>query len=1115
MAVNYNIPLQTQLEYMMQELQGPESATLDAFGSGTAISPQDYAEMFEQKYERSGGEGMGKRRQYALEIFRSIDEGTFGNLPDNVQTAFNFFKGQGFTDAQAAGIVGNLQVESFPMINPQAYNPEGGGLGAYGIAQFRGPRLKGLLQYAGKQGENTMDGNAPFGMPLRATMKQDMPQQRGGMMGGIRGLLDYGAQINPQTGLSRFETFAAALDPLIMPSMRGGEAIRARGAQRVQTANVNQTVNWLRSNGYADLANIVQQNPQMASQVMAEIAKQRLTPKPTEDPDKLLKRISDARKEFTGLKAVKDFSDVSSAYSRVINSASDPSAAGDLALIFNFMKVLDPGSVVREGEFATAQNAGGVDERIRSLYNRVVDGTRLTVPQRADFVDRATRLYVGAENQYKSIAEQYADFAKQAGLDPKLVIPDFGFKGTRPERPTILQVPENPDTARFPTDEDWKKHWQTVMTEEQRREFLEGQMADLTEKQRQIIDQSLQQEQLKKYVPTQRTRALAQGVTFGFADEIEAAIRSLGPGEYNELLSEVRGAVKEYQQARPGEAIAYEVGGAALPALIAGLFTGGAGTVAALGSRFPTVAKVLGIAAPSGVRGALGVGAAQGALTGIGTGETVEERALGAGIGTVTGGALGGAVQTVAPYITGLATSLVDFVRRRVGGRGSKAVENELQRLATESGMSVDEIVEGVASGRIMAENRTLLDAVRSFRASGGPAASRLRQTLEARPQLTREEAMSQISDYLSEIEDPNILRGMKAGEEEARILERQEYARFKTQKASPEVVSELETAVKNVPESQSALNRIYQSATGDKPFVTIKDDGTVEFADDITVEQAEVVRRTISNLASREFQPGGIGTVGEAFGDVEKTLREALDLTVPELAETRAKAATTRSAREAFQEGQRVLSKSPDIVELELEQIRGQGEAALKAYRTGVLQALRNRMRTGSMRSMMTNLSDPDRKEGQILRIVIPQDELDDVLRAVERAAQSQQAATSILGGSQTAITAAQQARQGMGVNVGDVAEALGGSPMAAGRVIRDVVKQAAPSLNDAERLQIVNILTSENPDIVRNALVDESGLAAFQAAVERLAASLTAGAQRGVSVGAPIVTQQMGLLE
>jgi len=173
-------------------------------------------------------------------------------------------------------------------------------------------------------------------------------------------------------------------------------------------------------------------------------------------------------------KPVKDFVDVGFAYSRVVSSASDVSGASDLSLIFNFMKVLDPGSVVREGEFATAQNTGGVDQKIIGLYNRIREGDFLTPKQRADFLNVATRLYRGAEDQYKSIAEQYSNFAKEAGLDPALVIPDFGFKGELPATPTILQVPENPDTARFPKDEDWKKHWQTVMTEEQRREFLEG-----------------------------------------------------------------------------------------------------------------------------------------------------------------------------------------------------------------------------------------------------------------------------------------------------------------------------------------------------------------------------------------------------------------------------------------------------------------------------------------------------------------------------------------------------------------------------------------------------------------------------------------------------------------
>lgn len=188
----------------------------------------------------------------------------------------------------------------------------------------------------------------------------------------------------------------------------------------------------------------------------------------------LNKMVVDARKEFVGLEPVKDFSNVSFAYSRVIRSADNPSPAGDLALIFNFMKVLDPGSVVREGEFATAQNAGGIDERLRSLYNQVVEGTRLTEAQRADFVDRATKLYSGAQEQYKSIADQYTDFAKRAGLDPSLVIPDFSFKGSVPEKPTILQVPANPDKIRFPTDAEWKNHWQNVMTEQDRKEYLEG-----------------------------------------------------------------------------------------------------------------------------------------------------------------------------------------------------------------------------------------------------------------------------------------------------------------------------------------------------------------------------------------------------------------------------------------------------------------------------------------------------------------------------------------------------------------------------------------------------------------------------------------------------------------
>lgn len=272
MAVNYNIPFQTQLEYMMQELRGPESKTMDAFKSAGAITPQDYAELFEQKYERAGGHGLDRRKQYALEVFKAAGTDAFGNLPKNAQTAFNYFKGKGFTDAQAAGIVGNLMTESYAQIDPNAYNPAGGGMGAYGIAQFRGPRLKGLLEFAGQQGDKSMDGTNTAAQQAAAAANQAQPQ---GRMSKIKGLLDFASERNPETGLSRFEQFAAALDPLIMPQMRAGGAIQQRGAQRVQSARVNKTIEWLKKNGYPEIAAAVEANPKSAANVMSAVLAQR------------------------------------------------------------------------------------------------------------------------------------------------------------------------------------------------------------------------------------------------------------------------------------------------------------------------------------------------------------------------------------------------------------------------------------------------------------------------------------------------------------------------------------------------------------------------------------------------------------------------------------------------------------------------------------------------------------------------------------------------------------------------------------------------------------------------------------------------------------------------
>lgn len=129
------------------------------------------------------------------------------------------------------------------------------------------------------------------------------------------------------------------------------------------------------------------------------------------------------RDDFNSLS--KPFRETRDAYARIQASAKDPSAAGDLALIFNYMKTLDPGSTVREGEFATAQNSGSVPDRVQAMYNNVIKGTRLAPEQRKDFVSRAAGLYKSqADIQQKQI-DKFTQMAERYGLEPQDVVTDL------------------------------------------------------------------------------------------------------------------------------------------------------------------------------------------------------------------------------------------------------------------------------------------------------------------------------------------------------------------------------------------------------------------------------------------------------------------------------------------------------------------------------------------------------------------------------------------------------------------------------------------------------------------------------------------------------------------
>ena len=137
------------------------------------------------------------------------------------------------------------------------------------------------------------------------------------------------------------------------------------------------------------------------------------TPNGTIPEEKRPEFESKIRKEYND--QTKPYQEVKAAYGRVLSS--EDTAVGDLSLIFGYMKMLDPGSVVREGEFATAQNAAGVPDRIMNIYNKVATGQRLSPSQRNSFKGQANGLYSSALEGEKTVRTGLERISKGYGLN--------------------------------------------------------------------------------------------------------------------------------------------------------------------------------------------------------------------------------------------------------------------------------------------------------------------------------------------------------------------------------------------------------------------------------------------------------------------------------------------------------------------------------------------------------------------------------------------------------------------------------------------------------------------------------------------------------------------------
>lgn len=148
-------------------------------------------------------------------------------------------------------------------------------------------------------------------------------------------------------------------------------------------------------------------------------------------PEKKFDQEKKLRDEYA--KKTANFTEGTRNYEVIKSSAADNSGAGDVALVTAFMKMLDPGSVVRETEFANARDTAGLLTQLKNAAQKVQTGQFLDSKQRQTFARLAKQYLNAAQTQQEGVKKNLGVIVKNYSLNEENV---FGL----PEEEVVEEV---------------------------------------------------------------------------------------------------------------------------------------------------------------------------------------------------------------------------------------------------------------------------------------------------------------------------------------------------------------------------------------------------------------------------------------------------------------------------------------------------------------------------------------------------------------------------------------------------------------------------------------------------------------------------------------------------
>lgn len=143
--------------------------------------------------------------------------------------------------------------------------------------------------------------------------------------------------------------------------------------------------------------------------------------------DTQFNRRESLRKEFEASDTVKNYRKAEVDFAWLVDNIRAGTGAADIAVLFNFMKTLDPTSVVRESEFNSIAKAAGVADKIslQKLTDWFQQWVILWPAQRQAVESVALALFNKKQAAYQQSARNQILLSLRNGVDPRSVVLDY------------------------------------------------------------------------------------------------------------------------------------------------------------------------------------------------------------------------------------------------------------------------------------------------------------------------------------------------------------------------------------------------------------------------------------------------------------------------------------------------------------------------------------------------------------------------------------------------------------------------------------------------------------------------------------------------------------------